>query len=255
MSAKLPNLQERKKTYLISNADEIYERTRSKVMSRDVLMQLFIDSVREHFNPIKGYDHLAVKAAEVLAEKKARNKASYEKRKEHCSAYYHANKERNAEANSKRQKVRYYAKRDEILNYYRSDEGRAKKREYNKRESVVARRKIRTAQPKNRIVMNQRSRLRDFIRSTGSHVHLRFGCSADFMRAHIEKQFTKGMTWDNYGEWHIDHIMPCAQFDLSNQMHADICFNWQNLRPLWARENLSKSDMITHPQLCLPIAA
>lgn len=130
--------------------------------------------------------------------------------------------------------------------YSKTDKGRAIQRECDKRSRK---------NPRNKIITSQRKRLRQFIKRTGSHVHLRFGCSSDFMRAHIQKQFTKGMTWDNYGEWHIDHIMPCAQFDLSNQMHADICFNWQNLRPLWAEENLSKSDTITHPQLCLPIAA
>lgn len=133
-----------------------------------------------------------------------------------------------------------------MAEYKKTEKGRAAQRECDKRNRK---------NPRNKMIHNQRRRLRDFIKRTGSHVHLRFGCSSDFMRAHIEKQFTKGMTWDNYGEWHIDHIMPCAQFDLSNQMHADICFNWQNLRPLWATENLSKSDTITHPQLCLPIAA
>ena len=111
------------------------------------------------------------------------------------------------------------------------------------------------AKPRVKVIHNQRKRLRDFIKSTGKRVHLRFGCTPEFMRTHIEKQFKRGMTWDNYGEWHIDHIMPCAQFDLSNQLHADICFNWQNLRPLWAKDNHAKSDTITHPQLPLPIDA
>ena len=127
--------------------------------------------------------------------------------------------------------------------------------EYIKTDAGKLNRKTQRSKPRNKMIHNQRKRLREFVKQTGSRVHLRFGCSADFMRAHIEKQFTRGMTWDNYGEWHIDHIMPCAQFDLSNQMHADICFNWQNLRPLWADENHAKSDTVTHPQLCLPIAA
>jgi hypothetical protein len=68
------------------------------------------------------------------------------------------------------------------------------------------------------------------------------GCSADELRAHIEKQFTPGMTWANYGEWHVDHIRPCASFDLSDPEQFAACFNWSNLQPLWAAENLSKSD-------------
>lgn len=68
------------------------------------------------------------------------------------------------------------------------------------------------------------------------------GCSIQELRAHIEKQFTPGMTWANYGEWHVDHIRPCASFDLSDPEQFLACFNWSNLQPLWAAENLSKSD-------------
>jgi hypothetical protein len=48
------------------------------------------------------------------------------------------------------------------------------------------------------------------------------------------------MTWDNYGEWHVDHIQPCASFDLSDPKQLAECFNWSNLQPLWAKENISK---------------
>ena len=42
--------------------------------------------------------------------------------------------------------------------------------------------------------------------------------------------------------WHIDHIIPCAFFDLTKASHQRVCFNWQNLQPLWAKDNLSKRD-------------
>ena len=45
--------------------------------------------------------------------------------------------------------------------------------------------------------------------------------------------------WDG---WHIDHIIPCAFFDLTKASHQRVCFNWQNLQPLWAKDNLSKRD-------------
>jgi len=72
-------------------------------------------------------------------------------------------------------------------------------------------------------------------------------CSVDFLKKYIEKKFnttknTKGMTWDNYGEWHIDHIRPCANFDLSKEEEQKKCFNYKNLQPLWAKDNLSKND-------------
>jgi desulfoferrodoxin (superoxide reductase-like protein) len=62
----------------------------------------------------------------------------------------------------------------------------------------------------------------------------------------LEKQFKLGMNWDNYGRsgWHIDHIKPCASFDLTKKEEQLKCFHYTNLQPLWARENLIKSDKI-----------
>jgi hypothetical protein len=42
------------------------------------------------------------------------------------------------------------------------------------------------------------------------------GCDVDFLKDYISKMFTEGMTWENYGEWHLDHIRPCSSFDLSD---------------------------------------
>lgn len=66
------------------------------------------------------------------------------------------------------------------------------------------------------------------------------GCEIDYLMFHLQCQFTKGMTWDNYGEWHIDHIKPCASFDLSKLSEQEKCFHYTNLQPLWAEDNLKK---------------
>ena len=66
------------------------------------------------------------------------------------------------------------------------------------------------------------------------------GCTWDHLRAHLESQFTPGMTWDDYGQWHIDHIRPCASFDLSDLEQQKECFHYTNLQPLWAEENIKK---------------
>ena len=68
------------------------------------------------------------------------------------------------------------------------------------------------------------------------------GCTIPEARRHLEDQFSNGMTWGNHGRWHIDHIKPCAAFDLRDESQQLECFNYQNLQPLWAKENLSKGD-------------
>jgi len=65
-------------------------------------------------------------------------------------------------------------------------------------------------------------------------------CSIEFLKQHLEKQFTQGMSWNNYGKWHIDHIKPCCTFDLSKPEEQTKCFNYTNLQPLWALDNLKK---------------
>lgn len=65
---------------------------------------------------------------------------------------------------------------------------------------------------------------------------------ADLM-AHLERQFRDGMTWGNYGEWHVDHILPLASFNYETPDCPNFRAAWAlaNLRPLWAKENLTKN--------------
>lgn len=72
------------------------------------------------------------------------------------------------------------------------------------------------------------------------------GCDIASFIAHLESQWTPGMNWSNYGagpdKWVIDHIKPCAAFDLRNPIEQSVCFHYSNLRPCWYLENLSKSS-------------
>lgn len=72
------------------------------------------------------------------------------------------------------------------------------------------------------------------------------GFTLDELKKHLERQFQKGMSWDNYGEWHVDHITPVSSFDFSAPDDADFkaCWVLTNLRPLWATENIKKSNKI-----------
>lgn len=66
----------------------------------------------------------------------------------------------------------------------------------------------------------------------------------DFM-AYIESKFLPGMSWENYGHdtWHIDHIAACSLWDLTDPEQQKKCFHYTNLQPLWAPDNLDKSNL------------
>lgn len=66
------------------------------------------------------------------------------------------------------------------------------------------------------------------------------GCSYQCFREYIESKFCDGMTWQNIGLWHIDHIRPLCSFDLSDPEQQKQAFNYTNQQPLWSRDNLKK---------------
>ncbi len=67
------------------------------------------------------------------------------------------------------------------------------------------------------------------------------GCPVQFLIGHLEARFKPGMNWENYGKvWEIDHKIPCAFFDLSQESQQRACFNYQNLQPLFVFENRQK---------------
>lgn len=95
-----------------------------------------------------------------------------------------------------------------------------------------------------KIIKTLRSRLGCAVRRQNSHknnttIEL-LGCSVSFLKEFLESKFKDGMTWKNHGEWHIDHIKPCASFNLLDEEEQKKCFHYTNLQPLWASENLSK---------------
>jgi hypothetical protein len=68
------------------------------------------------------------------------------------------------------------------------------------------------------------------------------GCNITDLKLYLESKFKEGMSWENYGKWHIDHVRPCASYDLSIVENQFLCFNFKNLQPLWDYENLSKGS-------------
>jgi len=72
------------------------------------------------------------------------------------------------------------------------------------------------------------------------------GYTWEELRHHLETRFLPGMTWENMGEWHIDHIIPVSHFYFDNPEDQDfkVCWSLLNLRPLWAKDNLSKGNKV-----------
>lgn len=78
------------------------------------------------------------------------------------------------------------------------------------------------------------------------------GCSVEDFKKHLESLWVDGMSWENHGawkkngplKWHVDHILPCDSFDLTKEEDLKKCFHYSNLRPIWANDNILKSNFL-----------
>lgn len=87
----------------------------------------------------------------------------------------------------------------------------------------------------------------------GKHWESLVGYTLEDLMAHLESQFTKGMTWDNFGAWHVDHRRPISHFNFESPDDPEFleCWSLWNLQPLWAFDNLSKNNKCDEPPLPL----
>jgi len=94
-----------------------------------------------------------------------------------------------------------------------------------------------------RILCNLRTRIWEVLKGKNKSLSTMklVDCSIEQLKEHLQNQFKTGMNWSNYGKWHVDHIRPCASFDLSKPKEQRKCFNYTNLRPLWAIENIRRN--------------
>lgn len=155
--------------------------------------------------------------------------------------------ERNAEPLRRRRATYYQQHSDEAKQSSRAwrqahpEEYRKQGREYQRRRA--------SEDVSFRLLRNLRARLVTACRGKRCDRTIALiGCTLGHLRTHLEAQFKPGMTWANYGPyrmdqpmtWHIDHIRPCASFDLTDPEQQRACFHWSNLQPLWAVDNISK---------------
>lgn len=162
------------------------------------------------------------KIAKINRKWRVKNKA---KIAEHGKEYYNNNKVKTA----KRNKKRYSENKERILEQIR--EYKTKKYKTDIRFKIL---------------QNLRGRINSVLHGNNKSLRTMFlvGCEIDYLMYHIQKKFTKGMSWDNYGlgGWEMDHIKPCSKFDLSKKSEQLKCFNYTNIQPLWAEDNLKKGN-------------
>jgi len=142
---------------------------------------------------------------------------------------------------------------ERLYNYNNKEQVAAKKKKYRAKpetrtiENLYAKKYYHTVWKKNpnaRLALNMRNRvckLLKGINKSNSTMKL-LGCTIEELWQHLEKKFQPGMTKENYGEWHVDHIIACAKFDLSKSGEQDKCFHYINLQPLWALDNIKKGS-------------
>ena len=112
------------------------------------------------------------------------------------------------------------------------------------RSKIVAMKRLRrAADPLYRLKINLRNRARYALLLGGwrktARTHSLLGASFDTVQRWIESRFTERMSWDNYGRWHIDHIVPLCSAKTKKELVA--LFHYKNLQPLWAEDNLRKN--------------
>ena len=163
-----------------------------------------------------------------------------------------AQRQKRLEEPDKKEK-RLKQKRESYMRLVSTEKGRERHRKNTRRCSEKFRKSAkRIAWRKNyrattslwKVKHNVRTRLRELIANRSLHFSELTGCTGQQLVAHLEAQFLPGMTWANYAidGWHIDHIRPCASFDLTDPEQQKECFHFSNLQPLWAEDNIRKSD-------------
>jgi hypothetical protein len=145
--------------------------------------------------------------------------------------------------NQKKSAVKLYAsayENEKARRAIRRDEYRASCRASDK--------KLYDNNPRHRIAKNLRTRIAESLKTSNCKRSKRtlalLGCSFEYLKNYIESRFLPGMSWANRSAWHLDHIKPCALFDLTKPEDQAACFHYSNLQPLWATDNLKKGAKI-----------
>lgn len=170
------------------------------------------------------------------------NKKYWAEHKRELTEYHQKNQKRYNEHARRYYKVNIQKNKDKWQKYYRNNKLKIKKHRKDMNFYSDRLKQRRNKDINYRILQNLRNRIwravKRFNKSAKSQELI--GCSSEELIEYLENQFVNGMSWDNYGKWHIDHIQPCSTFDMSEPDEQKKCFHYTNLQPLWAKDNLSK---------------
>lgn len=149
------------------------------------------------------------------------------------------------------QKAYHARNREKILAKHKAYRNDPSKKELIAKGKLKCYNEKRRNDPAFRILCNIRCRIHDALkgRAKSARTVELMGCSVEDFKKHLESLWKPGMSWDNYGEWEVDHKVPCARFRLEDPEQQRACFSWRNSQPLWWHENNAKADSLpTAPQ-------
>lgn len=179
------------------------------------------------------------------------NKDNRERLNKVKADWYIKNKKKHNEAS----KLNYINNKERYLERYKKnrlnnlEEYKEKSREYylNNKERLIEigserDRKRYKNDPLFKLKKLSRSRIYNFLTNIdykkNKTIEKMIGCSFEELKEHIESKFSDDMSWDNYGEWHVDHIIPLCSVETEEDI-IKLC-NYKNLQPLWKEDNLKK---------------
>ena len=129
--------------------------------------------------------------------------------------------------------------------YHRNKEAVLAQQKESYRSGGAAKKKMLRYYEKNQLKLCMQTQVYSFLKRLRNDKKKRtqeyLGYTIQDLMIHLESTFQDGMTWDNYGEWHVDHIIPKTKFD-ENQVRE--CFALTNLQALWMVDNIKKSNKI-----------
>ena len=191
-----------------------------------------------------------------------------ERFKEYDRQYYLENREKKIERSKQWRLNNEERKKETDRQYYLNNKEKIKKQvkiyRLNNKEKVKKCRKKWCLNNKEKIREHKRNKFRNNInyrlsqiiririlqalkgKSKSKNTIKLLGCTIEKLWNHLEKKFKPGMTRYNHGLWHVDHIRPCASFNLKKPKQQSICFHYTNLQPLWAKDNIIKGAKLNY---------